>query len=161
MRWLQLLTASLLPFAALAAKKAPADRFNEFHSKSLTGPLKLDDALYTQLTKAPRDYSAVLLLTARGARFGCVMCREFQPEWELLAKSWTKGDKQAESRVLFGTLDFEDGKNTFQSVQDILPSGHVVIADEKPVDAPNCPRSVLFSPYRWSKREGWRPTCAI
>jgi oligosaccharyltransferase complex subunit gamma len=54
MRWLQLLTASLLPFTALAAKKASGDRFKDFRAKSLSsgGPLKLDDASYGQLTKA-------------------------------------------------------------------------------------------------------------
>lgn len=116
MRWLQLLAASLLPFTALAAKKPAADRFDDFRSKSLSGPLKLDDAAYAKLTKAPRDYSVAVLLTALETRFGCVLCREFQPEWDLVGKSWTKGDKEAKSRLLFGTLDFVDGKNTFQSV---------------------------------------------
>lgn len=115
MRWLQLLAASLLPFTALAAKKSSADRFNDFRSKSLSGPLKLDDPTYAQLTKAPRDYSVAVLLTAMETRFGCSLCREFQPEWDVLGKSWTKGDK-GETRLVFGTLDFVDGKNTFQSV---------------------------------------------
>jgi oligosaccharyltransferase complex subunit gamma len=118
MRWLQLLAASLLPFTALAAKKpSSGDQFGDFRSKQLSvGSLKLDDASYTQLTKAPRDYSVAVLLTALETRFGCVLCREFQPEWDLLAKSWVKGDRKAQSRLLFGTLDFVDGKNTFQSV---------------------------------------------
>lgn len=116
MRWLELLTASLLPFTALAAKKPSSDRFSEFRSKSSSGPLKLDDASYAQLTKAPRDYSVAVLLTALETRFGCVLCREFQPEWDLLGKSWVKGDREGKSRLVFGTLDFVDGKNTFQSV---------------------------------------------
>ncbi|KAH7091260.1 hypothetical protein FB567DRAFT_518298 [Paraphoma chrysanthemicola] len=118
MRWLQLLTASLLPFTALAAKKSSGDRFKDLRAKSVSngGPLKLDDASYGQLTKAPRDYSVAVLLTALETRFGCELCRNFQPEWDLLGKSWTKGDKNAEGRLLFGTLDFTDGKNTFQSM---------------------------------------------
>ena len=116
MRWLQLLTASLLPFAALAAKKTPGDRFNDFRAKSASGPLKLDDATYTQLTKAPRDYSIAVLLTALETRFGCELCRQFQPEWDLLGKSWAKGDREGKSRLVYGTLDFVDGRNTFQSV---------------------------------------------
>lgn len=117
MRWLNLLTAAVLPFTALAAKKPSGDRFDDFRSKTLAaGTLKLDDALYGQLTKAPRDYSVAVLLTALETRFGCSLCQDFQPEWDLLSKSWLKGDKKAESRLLFGTLDFTDGKNTFQSV---------------------------------------------
>ncbi|PVI00088.1 hypothetical protein DM02DRAFT_718548 [Periconia macrospinosa] len=116
MRWIQLLAASLLPFTALAAKKPSPDRFSDFHAKSSSGPLKLDDPTYAKLTKSPRDYGVAVLLTALEARFGCQLCREFQPEWDLLAKSWAKGDKKGESRLLFGTLDFLDGKNTFQSL---------------------------------------------
>jgi oligosaccharyltransferase complex subunit gamma len=117
MRFLKGLILSLLPAATLAAKKPAADKFEQFHTKALSSaPLKLDDSVYAKLTAAPRDYSVAVLLTALEARFGCALCREFQPEWDLLSKSWTKGDKQGDSRLIFGTLDFIDGKNTFQSV---------------------------------------------
>lgn len=118
MRWFKLLTASLLPFVALAAKKSTGDRFDDARAKSLsTGrSLKLNDASYAQLTKSPRDYGVAVLLTALETRFGCGLCREFQPEWELLTNSWMKGDREGKSRVVFGTLDFVDGKNVFQSV---------------------------------------------
>ncbi|KAF3045253.1 oligosaccharyl transferase subunit ost3/OST6 [Didymella heteroderae] len=118
MRWFQVLTASLLPFTALAAKKT-GDKFTDARAKSLEigRPLKLDDGGYSSLTKGQRDFSVAVLLTALDTRFGCVLCREFQPEWDLLGKSWTKGDKNGQTRTLFGTLDFVDGKNTFQSLQ--------------------------------------------
>ncbi|CAN9176297.1 unnamed protein product [Alternaria alternata] len=118
MRWLNLLTASLLPFTALAAKKPTGDRFNDARAKSLSigHPLKLDDASYAQLTKSPRDYGVAILLTALEPRFGCMLCRDFQPEWDLLGKSWMKGDKDGATRLVFGTLDFVDGKNVFQSM---------------------------------------------
>lgn len=117
MRLLKTLIVSLLPFAALAAKKPTADKFEEFHTKALSStPLKLDDSVYARLTSAPRDYSVAVLLTALENRFGCQLCREFQPEWDLLSRSWTKGDKKGESRLIYGTLDFADGKGTFQSV---------------------------------------------
>jgi oligosaccharyltransferase complex subunit gamma len=120
MRWLQVLTASLLPFTALAAKKSSTgDRFQDYRAKALsTGhPIKLDDPSYAQMTKSPRDYGVAVLLTALETRFGCALCREFQPEWDLLGKSWMKGDKDGKTRLVFGTLDFTDGKNTFQSVR--------------------------------------------
>lgn len=118
MRLLRSLIVSLLPLAALAAKKPAADRFEEFHTKQLSStPIKLADFSYNKLTSAPRDYSVAVLLTALEARFGCQLCQEFQPEWDLLSKSWTKGDKAGESRLIYGTLDFLDGKDTFQSVR--------------------------------------------
>lgn len=119
MRAIQLLTASLLPFVALAAKKSPEERFNEAIAQSQ--PLKLDDKAYDQLTGAPRDYSVAVFLTALDARFGCALCHDVQPEWELLAKSWTKGDQKKESRLVFATLDFMDGKQTFQGVRRVIP----------------------------------------
>ena len=118
MRLLQLVTTALLPFTALAAKKS-SDRFQTNHAKQISnsGPVKLDDKAYNDLTKTPRDYSVAVLLTALEARFGCKLCNEFQPEWELLGKQWTKGDKKGEGRLIFATLDFGDGKSTFQSVR--------------------------------------------
>ncbi|EME42574.1 hypothetical protein DOTSEDRAFT_155464 [Dothistroma septosporum NZE10] len=115
MRVLQLITTALMPVTALAAKKPPTERFDAAHAKAQ--PIKLDDKSYDDLTKTPRNYSAAVLLTAMDARFGCQLCNEFQPEWELLGKSWTKGDKEVASRLVFGTLDFMDGKGTFQSLQ--------------------------------------------
>ena len=117
MRWLPVFVSSLFAAGSLAAKKSSADRFQEFHTKGLSAnPVKLDDGLYRSITATPRDYSAAVLLTAMDARFGCQLCREFQPEWDLLARSWIKGDKGGASRMLFGTLDFADGRDTFMSV---------------------------------------------
>jgi oligosaccharyltransferase complex subunit gamma len=117
MHFLKGLLVSLLPFTALAAKKPTVDKFTQFHTKALSSaPLKLDDSIYNQLTGGGRDYSVAVLLTALENKFGCQLCREFQPEWDLLGKSWTKGDKKGESRLIYGTLDFSEGRGTFQSV---------------------------------------------
>lgn len=115
MRWLPaFLSASLLAGGALAAKKSSEERFNKYQAKSLTStPVKLQEGSYKELTSSPRDYSVAVLLTALEARFGCELCREFHPEWDLLAHSWIKGDKAGDSRHLFGTLDFSDGRNVF------------------------------------------------
>ena len=118
MRLASLTSLILLPYISLAAKQdTESSRFELYHSKSSShSPLKLDDSIYNDLTKPHRDYSLVVLLTALEARFGCQLCKDFQPEWDIIGKSWTKGDRQGESRVLFGTLDFTDGKMTFQKV---------------------------------------------
>jgi oligosaccharyltransferase complex subunit gamma len=121
MKLLQALTWSLLPLAALAAKKSPkVERFEKFHQKAFSSsPLKLNDREYEELTSAPRNYSVAVLFTAMEPQFGCQPCREFKPEWELLSTSWMKGDRSGESRMLFGTLDFADGKASFQKVEKI------------------------------------------
>ncbi|KAK7754018.1 oligosaccharyl transferase subunit ost3/OST6 [Diatrype stigma] len=114
MRWLSLLFSAALPLTALAAAKKPV--FDDFHAKAVaSAPVKLSDSSYKKLTAVPRDHSVAVVLTALDQRYQCGLCHEFQPEWELLARSWTKGDKKAESRVIFSTLDFADGRDTFMS----------------------------------------------
>ena len=112
-----LIKLALLPLLCIGAKRASGERFEEFHARSQSSaPLRLDDASYDQITAAPRNHSVVVLLTALEARFGCQLCRDFQPEWDLLGKSWAKGDRNGESRILLGTLDFAEGKETFRKV---------------------------------------------
>ena len=117
MRLFRTLAVILLPLSSFAAKKPATATFDKFHEKFLSAaPLKLDDASYDALTSSSRDYGVAVLLTALEARFGCVLCRDFQPEWDVLSKSWARGDKKGNTRMLFGTLDFTDGKSTFQKV---------------------------------------------
>lgn len=112
-----LLGACLLAGLSSAEKKSSVQRFNDFHQLSKSSPsLQLKETSYKSLTSSPRDYTVAVLLTALDTRFGCQLCREFQPEWDLVAKSWHKGDKAGVSRLLFGTLDFEKGKDIFASV---------------------------------------------
>ena len=127
MHLLTLLSTAIIPFVSsgvLAAKASSDDnsRFQHFHSQALSKtPLRLDDASYEDLTSGARNFSAAILLTALEPRFQCQLCREFQPEWDLLAKSWLRGDKKGESALVFGTLDFVDGKNAFQRVREYSP----------------------------------------
>ncbi|KAK7429667.1 oligosaccharyl transferase subunit ost3/OST6 [Neonectria magnoliae] len=117
MRLFSSLFSLLLLTAGVASKKSTTERFDEYHAKAQSSsPLKLSDVSYKSVTGAPRDYTVAVLLTAMDARFGCKLCREFQPEWDLISKSWAKGDKSGKSRMLFGTLDFTDGRDVFLSL---------------------------------------------
>lgn len=121
MKALKALSFALLPIISIAAKNASPATYDKYHEKFLSAPpLKLDDTSYDILTTAPRDYGVAVLLTALESRFGCVLCREFQPEWDVLSSSWARGDKKGTTRMLFGTLDFVDGKGTFQKVSVTL-----------------------------------------
>jgi len=119
MKLSRLITAALLPLLALAAKPASksgskATVYDRFRASQ--APIKLDDVSFEKVTKGPRDYTVAVLMTAIDSRFGCSICQDFAPEWEILAKSWTSGDKNDRTRVLFGTLDFDRGQRIFQSV---------------------------------------------
>jgi oligosaccharyltransferase complex subunit gamma len=103
--------------ASLVLAKPRVDKFSEFHALAQSSsPLKLDDGFFNDIATPPRNYSAAILLTALQPQYNCQLCREVRPEWELLARSWAKGDKKGAARMLFGTLDFANGKETFQRV---------------------------------------------
>ncbi len=125
MKFFEFIILTSLPLFCLGAKRTPSNTFEAYHARSQsTAPLRLDDASYEELTTIPRNHSVVVLLTALEARFGCQLCRDFQPEWDLLGKSWAKGDKHGDSRILLGTLDFADGKGAFQKVlHHLFPIG--------------------------------------
>ncbi|PSR97672.1 hypothetical protein BD289DRAFT_83252 [Coniella lustricola] len=115
MLWSSVLPVALLFAGSLASEVSKT--FTKYHTKALaSSPVKFDDAAYKEVTALPRDYSFAVLLTATDPRFGCQMCREFGPEWDLLGSSWTKGDKAGDSKIIFGTLDFNDGRDTFMSL---------------------------------------------
>src|SRR3978361_1025049 len=105
----------LLPFflSSTFAAKSSDERFTSLQK---THPIKLDDAKFVALTKGPRDFGSVILLTALDAKFGCGACHDFQPEWDLLSKSWQRGDRKGKTRTLFAELDFINGRTAFTSL---------------------------------------------
>jgi len=118
-----LLAVLSLSASALAAKRSSAsgDVYATYHQQALSsGSISLTDASFNDLTSMPRNHSTLVVLTALESRFGCKMCQEFKPEWDILAKSWMNGDKKAESRLLFGELDFAQGRGTFEKVGSAL-----------------------------------------
>lgn len=115
MRFLPLLSALICLLSGALCAESTAGKFDKFHALSRSGPLDLDDSSFNAITSTPRDYHTAVLLTATDARFGCVLCRLFEPEWELIARSWNKGfEPESTPRTLFGTLDFNNGKTVFQ-----------------------------------------------
>ena len=117
MRALILVAYSIWSSVQVTAKPRTSQAFPAYHSDYLsTPPLRLGDTSYDSLTAEPRNHTLIVLLTALDARFGCQLCKDFQPEWDILAKSSVKADPRGSNRVVYGTLDFADGKGTFQKV---------------------------------------------
>ena len=146
----------------LAAK--PSDTFEKFQSISRSGPVELDSASFKELSTAPRDYFAAVILTAKDARYGCIMCREFVPEWDLISRSWNKGTKLDGLKVVFGTLDFDHGKDVFQKVRlNTMFYRLTMMADSNPAiaSASDGSRSSCVSSYRGSLRQGGCRACEI
>ena len=156
----------LLSVLCSGAKRPSAGTFEHYHAKSQSSaPLRLDDSLYDELTATPRNHSVVVLLTALEARFGCQLCRDFQPEWDLLGKSWAKGDKYGDSRILLGTLDFADGKGIFQKVLlencVSVRSGWIWLTAIHSAYASNSSHFPFVSTDNWSKCQARRAAHSI
>jgi oligosaccharyltransferase complex subunit gamma len=130
-----LLPFLLSPFAAVSSASAAAPSPRLAQALKQRFPLPLGDQLFAELTAGPaRDYAAVVLLTAMDPKFGCTACRDFMPEWQLLARSWQRGDGRGAARTILATLDFADGRQTFQQ----LGLSHApVIMLYPPTEGPN------------------------
>ncbi|KAI8099899.1 uncharacterized protein BX664DRAFT_377543 [Halteromyces radiatus] len=83
-------------------------------AKENNGVVKLDSNAYFKYTQGKREYGMVILLTALGDQFRCVPCREFDPEYKLVASSFRKGKEP--NKVFFGHLDFQDGQAVYQQL---------------------------------------------
>jgi oligosaccharyltransferase complex subunit gamma len=147
-RLLSLLGSLAAAATASAAAAPPSARFAAALKQRY--PLALGDRLFGELTAGPsRDYAAVVLLTAMDPKFGCNACRDFAPEWQLLARSWQRGDAKGGSRTVLATIDFADGRQTFQ--QQGLSHAPVVLL-YPPTEGPNARPDGLPIRYDFS---GW------
>jgi len=118
MRLLQLLALPALPLIISAAKPSEKSAFSTYFplQASSLAPFEVDVKAYDELTAPSRDYSFAILLTAVDSKYMCKPCQDFESEWELIGKSWQRGDRKGEQRVLFGTMDFDKEKAIFQRV---------------------------------------------
>lgn len=117
MHFLRLLALAALSLTAVSAKRVASNKFDTYFAKQASSaPFELNEKSYNELTATPRDYSVAVLLTARDAKYACGVCRDFDPEWSIVGRSWQKGDRNGGSRVLLSTLDFDQGRNIFMKV---------------------------------------------
>lgn len=108
----RLLTLLALPLACLA--NPTQQKLASLAAKN-GGVIKLDTALYETLTASDREWSAVVQLTAMGDQFKCAPCKEFNPNFNAVAKAWhAKVPADKRDTHFFATLDFADGRDVFQ-----------------------------------------------
>ncbi|KAI7897851.1 uncharacterized protein BX663DRAFT_481186 [Cokeromyces recurvatus] len=84
-------------------------------AESGNGIVNLNSNTYDRFTEGKRDYGLVVLLTALDSQFNCVPCREFDPEFALVAKGFQKNKNS--NNLFFGHLDFKDGQAIFQKLK--------------------------------------------
>ncbi|KAF8251164.1 hypothetical protein K440DRAFT_579679 [Wilcoxina mikolae CBS 423.85] len=151
---LSLLAISPIAFAAGDDKLA---KLSQLFTKSKSGVIQLNNDLYNDITTTPRDYTAVVLLTALDPKFGCMLCKEVQPEYELLAKSWQKQHKTGDG-LLFSMLDFAKGRDTFMKLGiNTAPILHVF----PPTVGPNADPKHATTPHNFDFSQNHIPAEVI
>lgn len=116
-----LLSLVLFRFAAAGTKGSVYEKYLPIAAKSPT--IDLNDASAMEITEDPsRDYYFAVLMTVHDSRFGCTVCTELHPEWDILAGNWKKQYRGENPKVLMGTLDFMNGKQLFIKVNKYLQS---------------------------------------
>ncbi|KAG1472598.1 hypothetical protein G6F56_001442 [Rhizopus delemar] len=79
------------------------------------GLVRLNANTFDRFAEGKRNYGMVVLLTALGSQFKCHPCRELDPEYTLIAKSFQKSKNNKD--LFFGHLDFNDGQAIYHKLQ--------------------------------------------
>ncbi|KAK7204998.1 hypothetical protein BZA70DRAFT_167934 [Myxozyma melibiosi] len=113
-----LLLAALFACVVSAAPERDSTYMDKLLKSSSINPglIRLTDKNFGDVISAPRDYAVVVLLTAESPSMGCQLCRQFAPDYHLVAQSWSKEHPKSGDGLYFAVLDFVDGQRTFQSL---------------------------------------------
>lgn len=104
----------LLFLGASSAQDAKKDKLLSLKD-STTGVITLNSNSYDRFTEGKRNYGLVVLLTALDAQLNCHPCRQFDPEFELVSKTFQKNKEN--NNLLFARLDFRDGQAVYQRLK--------------------------------------------
>ncbi|KAL1744048.1 hypothetical protein HDZ31DRAFT_64460 [Schizophyllum fasciatum] len=134
---LGLLALLLAPLAAALAKAAPPAAAAHEQLAALAaagdGIIRLDDKTYDLLTAPQRNWSATVLFTAMDKRRRCGPCREFDPSWNAVAKSWKSVPAEQRDEHFFGVIDFDENPATFTKLKMAsAPAVHVYLPTTGP-----------------------------
>jgi oligosaccharyltransferase complex subunit gamma len=99
-------------------------KWTDAASRSSSNVIRLDEKAFDQLIAPERNYTVVgilplcsvadvqVTLTAMGGQYSCLLCREFDPEFATVAKSWRKAHPESDG-VFFAKLDLAEGRSIF------------------------------------------------
>ncbi|KAI8890190.1 hypothetical protein K501DRAFT_206769, partial [Backusella circina FSU 941] len=100
----------VITLVVVSAQDVKKDKLFTLAIGSDNNVIKLNSNSYDRFTEGKRSYGIVVLLTATDARFNCMPCREFDPEYALVASQFRQ------SELFFGRLDFQDGQAIYQKL---------------------------------------------
>lgn len=122
--WVSLVVSAWLWLAALAAY-SNAEMRQLLAAKANGGVLELTEANYENYLAGARDYDAVVFMTSDSSQINCILCRDTDPKFRIVANSWNRAfpsglpDKRD---IYFFKAEFGSNKKLFQQMQlDSIP----------------------------------------
>jgi len=79
--------------------------------------IRMDGNKFKQyLRSPPRNYSVILMLTALQAQRQCMVCRQANDEFHIVANSW-RYSQQYSNKLFFAMVDYDEGPDVFSSLK--------------------------------------------
>ncbi|XP_054937655.1 dolichyl-diphosphooligosaccharide--protein glycosyltransferase subunit MAGT1 isoform X1 [Physeter macrocephalus] len=76
--------------------------------------IRMNGDKFRRLVKAPpRNYSVIVMFTALQLHRQCVVCKQADEEFQILANSW-RYSSAFTNRIFFAMVDFDEGSDVFQ-----------------------------------------------
>uniref|UniRef100_A0A8D2QAY8 Dolichyl-diphosphooligosaccharide--protein glycosyltransferase subunit MAGT1 n=1 Tax=Zonotrichia albicollis TaxID=44394 RepID=A0A8D2QAY8_ZONAL len=76
--------------------------------------IRMNGDKFRRLVKAPpRNYSVIVMFTALQPHRQCVVCKQADEEYQILANSW-RYSSAFTNRIFFAMVDFDEGSDVFQ-----------------------------------------------
>lgn len=97
-------------------------------AKGKSGIISVNDENFEKVLYGPRDYHLIHFMTSDSPQINCVLCRQFEPDFKLVANSFAKSFPGGEGlgpdqkNVYFLHSEFADSRNLFQLMNlDSIP----------------------------------------
>ncbi|CAK7313749.1 Magnesium transporter protein 1 [Vulpes lagopus] len=86
--------------------------------------IRMNGDKFRRLVKAPpRNYSVIVMFTALQLHRQCVVCKQADEEFQILANSWRYSNAFT-NRIFFAMVDFDEGSDVFQMIRVIRPPNY-------------------------------------
>ncbi|XP_032330429.1 dolichyl-diphosphooligosaccharide--protein glycosyltransferase subunit MAGT1 isoform X2 [Vicugna pacos] len=86
--------------------------------------IRMNGDKFRRLVKAPpRNYSVIVMFTALQLHRQCVVCKQADEEFQILANSW-RYSSAFTNRIFFAMVDFDEGSDVFQMIRVIRPPNY-------------------------------------
>ncbi|XP_007955450.1 magnesium transporter protein 1 [Orycteropus afer afer] len=84
--------------------------------------IRMNGDKFRRLVKAPpRNYSVIVMFTALQLHRQCIVCKQADEEFQILANSW-RYSSAFTNKIFFAMVDFDEGSDVFQMVRSLVYS---------------------------------------